>query len=517
MKLNKKLLPTVITGSLLLTVALTGCASNNNSNQQAGNSGTNSSGATTQTSETKTDLPPYQLTMAFFTVSSQNKGIQAVEDQLNKLTKAKINTTVKLLPISYGSYEQQMNLMMAGNENLDLYVTEASVYGTQVSQGRMLPLDDLIDKYGSDIKKSVDPAYLDAARVNGKIYGVTSIRDLAANRGLVMRKDLVDKYKIDVSKIKSLDDLDPVFKTIKDNEPGMTPLVGYTPKNTPASSFVYKDFDPLDNSMGVLRLQDDSLKVVDLYETKEYAGYLDTIRRWYNAGFLAKDAATTKDNANDLVKANRAFSFFTSMKPGYEGQASRSIGKDMVSVEIAPATSLTNNVTKFMWSIAKNSKDPKRAMMFLDLMYSDKDIINLLDWGIEGKDYVKGSDNTIDYPSGVTASTVEYGLNLNWLFGNSFLSYIFKPDPADLWDRMDKFNKGAIKSRAFGFTFDVTPVKTEVATVTNVINQYQLGLETGSLDPKTELPNYIQKLKDAGIDKIIAEKQKQLDEWKKSH
>ena len=35
----------------------------------------------------------------------------------------------------------------------------------------------------------------------------------------------------------------------------------------------------------------------------------------------------------------------------------------------------------------------------------------------------------------------------------------------------------------------------------------------GSLDPETELPKFQQSLKDAGIDEIIAEKQKQLDAW----
>ncbi len=42
-----------------------------------------------------------------------------------------------------------------------------------------------------------------------------------------MRKDLVDKYNIDTTKIKSLDDLDAVFKIIKDNEPGIIPTVKY--------------------------------------------------------------------------------------------------------------------------------------------------------------------------------------------------------------------------------------------------------------------------------------------------
>ncbi|MNP84439.1 hypothetical protein D3C76_1837450 [compost metagenome] len=51
----------------------------------------------------------------------------------------------------------------------------------------------------------------------------------------------------------------------------------------------------------------------------------------------------------------------------------------------------------------------------------------------------------------------------------------------------------------------------------NVIAQYYLPLETGSVDPEEILPQFIAKLKTAGIDKVIAEKQKQLDEWVKSN
>jgi putative aldouronate transport system substrate-binding protein len=46
-----------------------------------------------------------------------------------------------------------------------------------------------------------------------------------------------------------------------------------------------------------------------------------------------------------------------------------------------------------------------------------------------------------------------------------------------------------------------------------VINEYFPGLQTGSMDPETELPKFIQKLKAAGIDKIVAAEQEQLNAW----
>ena len=45
----------------------------------------------------------------------------------------------------------------------------------------------------------------------------------------------------------------------------------------------------------------------------------------------------------------------------------------------------------------------------------------------------------------------------------------------------------------------------------NVCSKYQIGLESGALDPATELPVFIEELKKAGIEKVIAEKQSQVD------
>jgi len=64
-----------------------------------------------------------------------------------------------------------------------------------------------------------------------------------------------------------------------------------------------------------------------------------------------------------------------------------------------------------------------------------------------------------------------------------------------------------------GFTFDNSNVKTEYTAVTNVIEQYMYGLVCGSVDPTTEIPIFLQRLDEAGLGTIIAEKQTQLDAW----
>ena len=75
------------------------------------------------------------------------------------------------------------------------------------------------------------------------------------------------------------------------------------------------------------------------------------------------------------------------------------------------------------------------------------------------------------------------------------------------------FNKEGVKSKAFGFSYNTEPVSSELAALKNVQEKYRNSLETGSVDPEEYLPMYEEDLKKAGLDKLIAEKQKQLDEW----
>ena len=62
--------------------------------------------------------------------------------------------------------------------------------------------------------------------------------------------------------------------------------------------------------------------------------------------------------------------------------------------------------------------------------------------------------------------------------------------------------------------FDSKAVKNEIAAMENVISQYKKDLLFGRVDPDVVLPEFLQKLKDVGSDKVQAEMQKQYDEFR---
>jgi putative aldouronate transport system substrate-binding protein len=490
---------------LVLTTLLSACGGGNKE-------ATDSAKPATTEESAKTNAKPYELTLAYLQLNEM-PDTPLVEAEINKITKAKINVTVKLLPIGISAWAQQTNLMLAGNEKLDLMVSSSLFnFGSQVAKGQLEPLDDLLKQYGQGITDVVGQKLIDGSIVDGKIYGVPSLRDIGGDFGIVMRKDLIDKYKIDVSTIKTWTDLEPVFKTIKDNEPGLAPLAQQANTKQTGANIYAANVDSLGDNLGVIADAGTSTKIVNLFETKDFTDSIALARKWYQAGYILKDAATSQETGANLVKAGKAFSYFSNMKPGFEQQEAQITGKEMVAVHLTRPFADSVSITGFMISITKNSEDPERAMQFMNLMYTDKDIANLISLGVEGKHYVVKHDNIIALPEGVTQSG--YSFN-QWELGNNFLTYVWEGKAPDIWDQMKKFNDNAIKSTAIGFTFNVEPVKTEIAAATNVLNQYKIGLESGTLDPALTA-EFNTKLKSAGLDKIIVEKQKQFDTWLKA-
>jgi putative aldouronate transport system substrate-binding protein len=512
MKISKRWIGLLLAAIL---IALPACGSGKSSSESGSSGSAASSKGTASTGGEETEAS-YELNIAFPIFGAVPVNMPEVEKAISDLATEKINVTVKLTPISIGAWAQQSNLMLTSGEKLDLLYVNGRTFTGMVSKGQLLDLDSLLNEHGQGIKEAFDPQFLKATRIDGKTYAVPSKREMAVDYGLSILKRYVDKYGIDPNSVKTLEDLDGILKTIKDGEPSLPAVL--VPQSTGISFLEsYKWFDPLGDTIGVLPDFEGGLTVINLFESAEYTAFVKKMREWYQAGYIMKDSATSKDNGNELIKAGKGVARLSSLKPGYERQASIEYGEAATVISLTPAYATTSTVAGVNWGIPHSAKRPDKSMQFLNLMYTDKDIVNLLDWGIEGKDYVKKSDTIIDYPEGIDATNVAYNLNLGWMFGNQMLSYVFEGEDPDIWNKMEAYNESSVKSPALGFSFDATSVKTEYAAVTNVINQYKLPIETGSVDPDKVLPEFIAKLKSSGIDKIIAEKQKQLDEWKKSN
>lgn len=468
--------------------------------------------ATTETASTAVTEKPTELTM--MVMVSPQTDLALVQDEINKILAPK-GLKVNVNQVAAGAYMQQQNLVLSSNEKVDLMLTFPNTYISLVAQNKIQEIGPLLDKYGTAVKESLGK-FLQGSMVNGKIYGVRPFTDLACGGGLVIRKDIVDKYQLDFSNVKGLADFTSVFQAIKDKEPN-APILTYS--NASMGWLEYEmqyHVTKLNDYFGVIMPEDeDTYKVSNIFESQYYADMLKLMREWYTKGYFMKDVATATDDMRQLIKANRAYSFVEPTKPGLEVQETSSCGMPMVIVEyLGQPQSQTSMITLFQWVVPNGSENPEKAVQLLNEMYSNADIVNLLAYGIEGKHYEKKADGTIGFLEGKNSDNSGYYVNSSWMMGNGMLSHVWTGGSPDLWKQMKEFNEKATVSKVMGFSYDATPVKTEVAALTSAYGQYKRALESGSVDPNKVLPEMLAKLKASGLEKVIAEKQKQLDAWK---
>jgi putative aldouronate transport system substrate-binding protein len=379
-------------------------------------------------------------------------------------------------------------------------------------------LDDLLPKHAPKLWASMPPATWNAARVNGKIYGAINQQIFVKPWGVYVRKDLADKYKLDLNAISKFEDLEPFFKAVKEGEQGVTPLFSDDAGAGSVFRPEYFGIDPVLEAAGVgVKADDKTLKPTNFYDTAEFKQGTDLARKWYQAGYYTKDPLPPSD-AIAAFKAGKYAAILHISKPGGEVEYKTRYGYDFVHKGFTKPLLTTGSTTATLNGVSRTSANPERAVMFLELLNTDKQIYNLITKGIEGKHYAftDKDKGVIGFPAGVDAKTTGYNPSTDWMFGNQFNAFYGDPAQVGSWDATYKLNQEATPSVALGFAVNSEKVKTEVAQVSALVKQYSLPLMRGQADPAVLLPEFQNKPKQAGMDKLLEEIQQQLGQWQKA-
>ncbi|WP_168735825.1 ABC transporter substrate-binding protein [Cohnella fermenti] len=511
------------------TAILAGCSDKDNSNTSAS---PKEQPATTGTSSGEADnggadISTYRKLKVFTVGGFPQTDTDAVIGEINKYLKEKINAEIDFQGLPWSSWAEKMTLAYQSGEQVDLtFAPNWADFANNVAKGAFLPLDDLLAKYGQGITDSLDPRFLEGGTVDGKIYAIPTNKEIGESHTIMFRKDLIDKYGFDVNSINTLEDLEPWLETIKEKEPGLAPIwlsgsgsdtLSYFDKTKVSveENFRYELVAGAPAPI-VLDTKTDKM-IVNTMESDAAIYRIKLYNEWFKKGYINKDAATTKTSAEDALKAGKTWMKFGSDKPGSDKEDSSATGIELVKLTGNDPEISTASVSNSMMAIGRTSIDPERTMMLLNLLHTDPYLVNLIDFGVEGRQYVKveGQPNFIKLPDGIATRTdTGWAPGIEWMFGNQTLTYLWEGESADKWEQFKLYNERAHKVKSFGFNFNTDAVKTEVSVISNIVKEYRPLLETGSLDADKVLAEYNDKLKANGIEKIRAEAQRQYEEWK---
>ena len=191
-------------------------------------------------------------------------------------------------------------------------------------------------------------------------------------------------------------------------------------------------------------------------------------------------------------------------------------GFECVDSFVSPGLITTPGVMVAMNAIGINSKHPEKAMQLLNLIWKDPEISNTLAYGVEGVDYQVDTKNTSEktvIPN--TGDSQKWAMWHNWI-GPLWDQWNSSWNSTESLKEMQYNNEHADTSSIFGFIFDSTPVKTEYSQVSAAHTEFKDVLANGAMPDFDEYMAKVNtKFQSSGIDKLLEEANRQLEQWKK--
>ncbi len=536
----KKVLSIILT-IMMLTVLLAGCGNaskdaKKTDTQTPSNNATDTPDADGEnaapTDESKVDISE-PVTLTWYLHGSTVSDDKAVLEKANEYLKEKLNVTLKPIWGTWGDFDENSVLAINGGDDVDIYFTcswSRNEYNTFARKGAWLRLDNeennLIEQYAPDVWKILPEVLKTGATIQGSdgigVYAIPGYKDSATQNCWDVNVTLLEKYGYTLDDIKNTDyyGLGDILKTVKEGEgKDFYPLLieGMVLERMVNNSIIVTGDSPTNNVLSYYINPTDTAKegiygnkILSKFETPEYQKFVEKTREYYLAGYIDPQMSI-KDQANDArVATQNAAKYLIgtqSYSLGYEAQASADRGIEVAMVPTTPAYVDTTVSQGAMMAVSATSKNPERAVMFLNLLNTDPYLMTLLNFGIEGVHYNLVNGGEVEF---ITDARETYRPWTNGM-GNITILPPLKGQGLDFWDTFKAYYGSTSEIPILGYSLDPTSVENEISALANVAEEYALALNTGSIDPATKLPEFIQKLKDNGIDKVVNEANTQLE------
>ena len=93
---------------------------------------------------------PYTVTMVL--QGSQPADEERIEEKINEILEKEVNANLDIVVLPWASATQQLQLMLAGDEKIDCFYTNATNAIQYMHSGQIMDMSELVGKYGKNLK-----------------------------------------------------------------------------------------------------------------------------------------------------------------------------------------------------------------------------------------------------------------------------------------------------------------------------------------------------------------------------
>lgn len=444
---------------------------------------------------------------------AQDEVIQAVEA---KLAKDGLPIKLEFTYIPYDQYWNKVWLIAASGEPYDIALSAFSNISDFVSKKVLAPLDTALDNYGQDIIKSTPDYAFQGVTINGHIYGIPRVMPISEFQSFVqIRGDLRKKYGL--PEIKTVADMDLYLETIHKNEPTITPYFYDTGR------FLLREYGDVAffaggylNAPVYIDPADPQLKVRNTYESDFFQNIMEKMHDWQKKGYIPYGPSDTSRYLDPEIAFNSgkvAATWSVVLKQTERIDAFKAMNPEgeLENVYLHPEK------PKYLFTGADNilsvfstSQHVNESVAFINWLRSSQENYDLFTYGIKDVNY-KLKDGAIDYDG--IAPQHQY-TPISWSWNDIRYVRFSKYISPEYSKQLRNWDKEATASPTLGFVPDLAPIKSEIAQLNVIITEYLPLLYNAKVDWAVTMEKFRAKLKDAGMNHVMTEIQKQFDAYR---
>lgn len=390
-----------------------------------------------------------------------------------------------------------------------------------IEEGAFLPLNDWIDGEGSFLNDVLvwEKDWLRSSR-DGVIYGIPTMTMYANAPAWDVNKKVIEDYGISPSDLnKEFWELSDALEIIYQKE-GQKTFLAYNPSLLSLStseekrvyfpgtlSYLPYYYELLTSTVGIDWRQKGS-PIVSIYESEFMEKTIAAWQEYYQKGYLFDRSR----NANKVSLINPSISYSTlSIQLKDTESYILPIGNTYLSSQNIPSSFL---------AVSSQAPHQDKAFDFIKRVFSDQELYNLLVFGLEGENYTL-EDGTL------TQNTEKPYSGEYLLYGHEFSSlglwenHFLSParDGLSVKEAHRQDLEEAIFTPYAGIVWDFSKVENERQATEELLEQYatSFGRSLKQGTALNQLETFQTELKEAGIDTLLAELNRQAQEWKEAH
>ncbi|MBO5999256.1 MAG: ABC transporter substrate-binding protein [Lachnospiraceae bacterium] len=444
---------------------------------------------------------------------------QPIIDAMNAITEETIGVHANIKFVATSDYRTQVPLMLASGEQVDIltiFVSDPVGFTSLMANGQLIDITDYLEEEGQELLELIDD-YKEGMSSGGRIYGIPCFRNYASANYFIMRKDVLEDLGIlDMAEdITTFTQMEDIFAEVAANtqlSPTGSCLIEV------GTGVIYKgeeiadqiNFDTLGDQMNLVYTDMETGNISLLLENPDYRTMMDRMVKWRANGWFDKDREISSDHVDTLMKAGTVFSSIQTSEMGVETAKQEATGYEVVVKELSKNMLGSSYVNKFGLGVSVTAQEPEAAVRWMNALYTDPRLENLLIWGTEGVDYVV-VDGEADFPEGITAENVGYH-STDFMYGNYFNCLPWNGQGADFRQRAYDYLRSSEVSPYMGFSADMADIQNLATAVNSVYQKYYQMIWYGNYDDAV-WQKYVDELKVAGIDEYLGVYQSQLAEW----